>query len=257
MDLQEKLSRLGISGNLFTVYLSAINMGAATVACLAQRTGLARTTTYDAVARLEEEGLVEFQGSGRKRMVVARDPSVLMEYVAARRQMVTDMLPQLRSMYNHVKGKPQIRFYEGLEGMRTALWDSLRDDSLTLRATFSMYEIEGMPGLDEIERYRQARVERKIFMRVIRSRSRDTRAIWPSSAEDMREVRFTPPALTLAMTTLIYGNTVALMSSKRENYGLIIESEEYAAHQGMLFEAVWMASEPAPPAASQPSADAP
>lgn len=41
----------------------------------------------------------------------------------------------------------------------------------------------------------------------------------------------------------IYGNTVALISSKRENYGLIIESEEYAAHQGMLFEAVWMASE--------------
>lgn len=257
MDLQDKLGRLGISGNLFTVYLSAIDVGTATVASLAQRTGLPRTTTYDAVTRLEEEGLVEFQGSGRKRTVVARDPSVLMEYVAARRQMVTDMLPQLRSMYNHVRGKPQIRFYEGLEGIRTVLWDSLRDSSLTLRATFSMYEIEGTPGLDEIERYLQARIERNISMRAIRSRSRDTRAIWPSSKKDMREVRFTPPTLTLAMTTLIYGDTVALISSKRENYGLIIESEEYAAHQGMLFEAVWMASEPAQPAVSGQTADAP
>jgi sugar-specific transcriptional regulator TrmB len=257
LDLQDKLSRLGISGNLFTVYLSAIDIGAATVASLAQRTGLARTTTYDAVTRLEEEGLVEFQGAGRKRIVIARDPNVLMEYVAARRQMVTDMLPQLRSMYNHVKGKPQIRFYEGLEGMRTVLWDSLRDNTLTLRATFSMYEIEGMPGLDEIERYRQTRIERNIFMRVIRSHSRDTQVIWPSSKEDMRDVRFTPPALTMAMTTLIYGNTVALISSKHENYGLIIESEEYAAHQGMLFEAVWMASEPAQLGGPQQPTDAP
>ena len=148
------------------------------------------------------------------------------------------------NLYNHSAGKPNIRFYEGLDGIRTVLWDSLRDSSQVLRATFSMYEIEGIPGLDEIDRYFRASLEKNIFMRVIRSRSRDTKDIWPSTDAELREVRFTPPALTLAMTTLIYGNTVALISSKRENYGLIIESEEYAAHQGLLFEAVWMASEP-------------
>ncbi|SUA59143.1 Uncharacterised protein [Oligella ureolytica] len=121
------------------------------------------------------------------------------------------------NLYNHAAGKPNIRFYEGLDGI---------------------------PGLDEIDRYFRARLEKKIFMRVIRSRSRDTKDIWPITDAELREVRLTPPALTLAMTTLIYGNTAALISSKRENYGLIIESEEYAAHQGMLFEAVWMASEP-------------
>lgn len=49
--------------------------------------------------------IIEFQGKDHRRMVVARDPSVLMEYVAARRQMVIDMLPQLPSMYNHAAGK--------------------------------------------------------------------------------------------------------------------------------------------------------
>ncbi len=115
MDLEEKLGRLGISGNLYRVYRAAIELGEVPVSELAASAGLARTTTYDAVLRLEEEGLLRIEGADRKRHVVAHDPSVLLEYVAARRVLVTEMMPELRSMYNQAKGKPRTRFYEGAE----------------------------------------------------------------------------------------------------------------------------------------------
>lgn len=244
MDLEEKLARLGIGGSLYKVYRAAIELGTVSVAELAAGAGLPRTTTYDVVLRLEEEGLLRIDGAGRKRSVVPQDPSVLLEYVAARRAMVTEMMPELRSMYNHAKGKPKTRFYEGEEGIRTVLWDSLRA-GLPLRATFSMSELREVPGLEEIDRYRDARIAKGINMRVVRSRSRDTDDIWPTSEAELRELRWAPPDATVSMTTLIYGHCVALLSSKRENYGLIIESEEYSAHQSTLFDALWRVSTPA------------
>ncbi|AKQ57167.1 TrmB family transcriptional regulator [Bordetella hinzii] len=244
MDLEEKLGRLGISGNLYRVYRAAIELGEVPVSELAASAGLPRTTTYDAVLRLEEEGLLKIEGADRKRHVVAHDPSVLLEYVAARRVMVTEMMPELRSLYNQAKGKPKTRFYEGPEGIRTVLWDSL-NATQPLRATFSMSELREVPGLEEINRYRDARIAKGIGMRVIRSRSRDTDDIWPASQAELRELRWAPAETSVAMTTLIYGNCVAMISSKRENYGLIIESEEHAQHQRMLFDAFWASCLPA------------
>lgn len=248
MDLENKMARLGITGNVYKVYLAAVEMGEVPVSELAARAGLPRTTAYDAVARLEEEGLVEVRGAGRKRSVVAYDPSVLLEYVEARRQMVTEMLPQLRSLYNHALGKPHIRFYEGEEGIRTVLWESLNCRSGQMRAIFSMSELAAVPGLEEINHYAAERIQRGIHMKVIRSRDRDLADIWPNSEGELRELRFAPDDVPLSMTVFIYDNCVALISSKRENYGLLIESEEFAALQKTMFDAIWHMSQPGPPA---------
>lgn len=245
MNIKEKLARLGISGNLYKVYCAVMEQKESTVSTLATRAGLARTTTYDAVLRLEELGLVELSGTERRRTIVATNPGVLLEQIAAKRQLILDLLPELQSLHNRITGKPQMRFYEGEEGIQTVLWDSLRCQSGLLRATFSMSELQDTPGLDEIDRYRDERIAKGIKMQVIRSASRDTQNIWATVSEELRELRFTPPGLTVSMTTLIYDNNVALISSKRENYGLIIESEEFAAFQSTLFEALWRISTPA------------
>lgn len=245
MNIKDKLARLGISGNLYKVYCAVMEQKEATVSALASRAGLPRATTYDAVLRLQEHGLVELGGTERKRTVTAVNPGVLLEQIAAKRQLITDLLPELQSLHNQITGKPQMRFYEGEKGIQTVLWDSLRCHSGLLRATFSMSELQDIPGLDEINRYRDERVAKGLRMQVIRSASRDTQNIWATITEELRELRFTPPELTVSMTTLIYDNNVALISSTRENYGLIIESEEFARFQGTLFEALWRISLPA------------
>ncbi len=46
------------------------------------------------------------------------------------------------------------------------------------------------------------------------------------------------------MTTYIYDETVTIISSRRENFAMTIESAEFAALQRQLFEALWSASTP-------------
>lgn len=246
MNLEEKLARIGITGTLYKLYLTAIGLGGGSVTDVAARAGLARTTAHDALLKLEAEGLVKFVDQGKRRFVVARDPGVLLERLESRRQMLEDVMPVLRSMYHHESGQPSVRFHPGAEGIRTALWDTLTGDDKVLRATLSMKELMAEPGLEEMERYLTERATRGIWLQVIRSAERDVVPIWPSSQEYRRELRYAPPEHTLAMTCFIYGNKVCLISSARESYGLIIDSAEFAAFQASMFDAMWSLSTPTP-----------
>lgn len=246
MDMESKLAQIGISGTLFKLYAAAIELGEAPISDVAARAGLVRTTAYDALSRLEQEGLVVLENRGSKRYVVAEDPTVLLERLEARRQMLGELMPQLRSLYNRVKGKPGIRFYEGAEGIRTALWDTLTvtGEPKVLRGILSMGELSETPGLEEMERFIAERASRGVWLKVIRSRRKDVEPIWPSSLGELRDLRYAPDDMVLSMTTFIYDNRVSLISSRRENYGLIIESEEFAAMQRQLFDALWTVATP-------------
>lgn len=246
MDMEEKLARLGITGTLYKLYLTTVGLGGASITEVASKAGLARTTAHDALAKLEAEGLIKFVDHGKRRFVVAQDPGVLLERIEARRQMIEDVMPVLRSMYHHESGKPNVRFHPGPEGIRTTLWDTLSGGDKVLRATLSMKELMAEPGLEEMEKYLSERARRGIWLRVIRSAERDIVPIWPSSKEKLRELRYSPATHTLAMTCFIYGNKVALISSARESYGMIIDSAEYAAFQASMFDAMWSLSVPTP-----------
>jgi len=120
MGLEDTLGRLGISGNMSRVYLAAIENGPGPVSALIARTKLPKATVYDAVSKLESEGLLERRDAVGKRCIVAHDPSIMLEQIEARRQMVGEMLPELRALFNAAKGKPNIRFY-GNRSIDTAL----------------------------------------------------------------------------------------------------------------------------------------
>lgn len=246
VQIEEKLARMGISGTLYKLYLTAVGLGAASVTDVAAKAGLARTTAHDALAKLEDEGLVKFVDNGKRRFVVAQDPGVLLERIEARRQMLEEVMPVLRSMYHHESGQPNVRFHPGPEGIRTALWDTLSGGDAILRATLSMKELMAEPGLEEMERYLNERARRGIWLHVIRSAERDIVPIWPSSNEKLRELRYAPPEYSLAMTCFIYGNKVCLISSARESYGMIIDSAEFSAFQAAMFDAMWSLSAPVP-----------
>ncbi|MCP6060557.1 hypothetical protein NL388_35405, partial [Klebsiella pneumoniae] len=78
-------------------------------------------------------------------------------------------------------------------------------------------------------------VKRGIALKVLRSRNKDVEQIWPSGMEQLRELRYAPDGMTLGVTQYVYDDKVSIISSKRENYGLIIESEDFARLQSLMF----------------------
>ncbi|HEX7125418.1 MAG TPA: helix-turn-helix domain-containing protein [Thermodesulfobacteriota bacterium] len=254
MALEETLARLGIDGRRARFYLAALELGEAPITAVAQKAGVSRTTAYDLLARLLREGLVtRVEKSGRLH-VLAEDPAALLRRLDERRALLTAALPELRSVYNRSTVKPRIHFYEGAEGIRTVLLDRLQCRSRRLRGILSMQDLLEAPGRREMDRLIALRIEAGIHLQAIRSRAKEVDHIWPSSPSDLRELRYAPEGLVFAMTTYIYDHKVSFISTRRESFGMIVESEEFAALQENYFEVLWRVSEPAPVFDGEPAA---
>lgn len=92
--------------------------------------------------------------------------------------------------------------------------------------------------------YVKRRVEKGYILNVIRSKPKEVAPDWPSGPAENRDLRYPPENMVFDMTTYIYDNKVGLISTEKENFGLIIESEEFSKTMKYLFEALWQISIP-------------
>ncbi len=94
-----------------------------------------------------------------------------------------------------------------------------------------------------MEQYVARRVEAGVSLRVVRSREKELDAVWPTDPKKLREVRYSPSGMVFVMTSFIYDSKVAFISSRKENFGMIIESQDFARTFRNLFEILWISSE--------------
>ncbi|CAE7235313.1 unnamed protein product [Symbiodinium microadriaticum] len=238
-SLERDLEALGLGGRLGAYYIAALKMGSAPVHTIAREAGIGRTTAYALVERLRDEGLVTLvQKSGRTH-VVAENPDVLSRNLETRKQRLAGMLPTLRALYQEGDVTPRFQVYEGVEGIETVLNTVLLAETQTVRAILSMQELMRMPGLDVIDRFASRRVTAGKWLNVLRSRVEETDDIWPDSAADLRRVRYARADAPFVSNLFLFDNKIGVISSRRENYGLILESHEFANLQIALFDVMW------------------
>lgn len=247
MSIDQVLVQIGLQETEAKFYLAALELGQASVRDIAAKAGISRTNAYDVFSRLLEQGLVTQVGAAANKIILiaAEPPDQITELLDARRRKLDALLPELRSMHNGAAGKPRVRYYQGSEGIKLVLDDTLSARDRSLLGILSMRDLYEVPGRAWMDDFVRRRIEAGVFLRVIRSPVKDVPNIWPQSAADLREVRFASLDFVFTMTSYIYDNKVAIISSGRENFAMTIESAEFAMMQKNLFEVFW-ASCPAP-----------
>lgn len=104
MNLVEMLQAAGVDGHKADFYLASLELGEATVATIAQKAGIGRTNAYEVLDRLLATGLVATVQKGARSYVIPQDPIALLRRVECQRQVVQDVLPQLRALHNSSGG---------------------------------------------------------------------------------------------------------------------------------------------------------
>lgn len=244
MSLKESLKEFGLDDKKAKVYLAMLELGTAKAHEIAHKAKIARPTTYDILEKLSQDGLV---GSYEKRGIryyIANDPEKIKRQLQEKEKAFDAILPELKSVYNSLSAKPKISYFEGIEGIKTVLDDTIASPTKMLRGILSMNDLFKIPGKQFMDSYVKRRVEYGYKLQVIRSKPKDVGETWPTSDKELRQLRYTPPSMIFAMTTYIYNNKVGLISSKKENFGMIIESEEFHQNMNFMFEALWHVSTP-------------
>lgn len=93
---------------------------------------------------------------------------------------------------------------------------------------------------------------------MLRSPEKDLPGGWPTGPEDFRRTRYVPAEYVFTMSMIIGEVSAAMISSRRENFAVVVESLEYVEMHRNLFEVLWaVAAEELPPARCQESPQQP
>ncbi|MDP3792973.1 MAG: helix-turn-helix domain-containing protein [bacterium] len=241
----KQLTSLGLSENEAKVYVAMLELGPATVLEISAKAGVNRPTTYVQIEALKKMGLISTQTKGKKQLFMAESPEQL-EFVIERerkeieqkKEELIKLLPGLTNLFNLAGEKPQVRFFEGEEGIL-----KIQGEFLKTKAD-SIYGISDFDSVMELfpnftSAYSSKRAQRKIPSKLIYTSTKGS--FLKGSDEDfMRESKYvSKDKLSLGSDITIFGDKIAIMALKGKISGVIIEHKEMANSLRSVFELLW------------------
>lgn len=244
INIRNVLSKLGIEDKKAEIYLSCLEKGGGTAYSLAKKVGLKRPTAYDILYSLQKDGLVYISIKDNKKLFYPADPEILMSKIKEREKELGLVLPYLQNLYNSPKVKPNIMYFEGVEGIKQMYEDSLK----TLKKGDELLAYGGEDMVKYLPKYMEyyvvKRVKIGIGVRGLYKKAQEYENYALKSKEQLRELRLVDERLfDIQNEVLIYKNKVAITSFGKEMFGMIIESREIYNSQKAMFELAWQGAE--------------
>ena len=125
--LQNQLQAFGLSENEAAVYLASLTLGPSSALEIARNSSIKRATVYLVIESLQEKGLMHIEYAGLKRKFVAASPEQFEEKITALKKQYYGILPELLSLHKLKGSSGLIKYYEGLDGLKSLYETTLRE----------------------------------------------------------------------------------------------------------------------------------
>lgn len=244
------LKQVGLEENEAKIYLALLELGETTVIPLSKEASLARTTCYSVIDRMANKGLLSKVTRGKHVYLSAASPEKLHEIAILneeeareQRKTIAKVIPQLVGLSEKAPGKPKIQYFSGRQGVRAIFEDLLTSGEVKSYYLGSVQKCVGIVGESFIKDWIKRRVKAGIFSYGVRIETEEEfTTTFKSSRKKMRQIKFAPQGADFPVYTVIYGNKVAFITSKKEGFGLILESKDFTTTFKSLFDITWQAS---------------
>lgn len=241
------LLQLGLSNKEATTYMAVLETGESTIPSLAIVTKLSRGTIYDIVEKLKVKGFLSEIKKGKRRKLTAENPTNTLYSVLdsqhgelqKTKKVVEKILPTINALSGSQDFKPQIRVYEGEKGFRQ-VWDEIfsfkEKTFLSISRIETFQKFMGQEFLNEI----QARKTNLGFTsRAINEDSPQAQEMKFNDPKYFRETRLAPKEFQFPSSEIIFGDKIAMFSTREENIIVVIESKDFAETHRAYFEMLW------------------
>jgi HTH-type transcriptional regulator, sugar sensing transcriptional regulator len=216
-----------------------------TARAISIHTGISRAMTYHTLDRLVSLSLAiadTSRGATRYRPASPEALPALLEKqaqdIAQKQLLLATQLPALTSLYRLAEGKPGVRYFEGKEGVKTALYNTLETNSL-IRA---FVDLENIAPIDAINReYVAERRRRGIPKKILLVNTENSREYIEKQGTDLTEVRFLPPTIIpFRMSLELYKGNICYIALRQENILAVTihDTDMYHMH-AQIFDMLW------------------
>ncbi len=239
-DLLSVLRSIGLDDKEAQLYLCGLHVGSAPASEYAKASRLNRITSYNTLESMVRKGHFTVVKKVRGKFYAPVEP----EYLALEARKNVDTLertvPELRSLRKAKERKPNVRFFEGWEGVRHVYEHTLTAKTEIINFANSAVVRRFWPKYDE--EYVAERVKHKIPLRGIAPDDEAGRWVHGEDREKLREIRLVPEKdFDFRNEINVYDDNVAICSfgSSKDMFAVIIESKEVAETQRQIFEMAW------------------
>lgn len=229
------------------IYTVLLKNGPLPAGKLTKKTPLKRSLVYKVLEQLAELGLVEKQKKrGQAIVFQPNHPETIKDLIETRqrqaenaRAVLETVMPGLVSDFNLISGKPSVRFFEGIEGLKQIYDDILStgEDFYLIRSVYEPVYSEKIVPI--IERFIKKRVAKKISVTAITPRGFSRNNTASSLREDAKilykRTWLDKKYYDAPVEIDIYGDKIAFLSFGKELIGIIIDSPQISQALKKLF----------------------
>ncbi|MGV8150142.1 MAG: TrmB family transcriptional regulator [Candidatus Woesearchaeota archaeon] len=242
MQYEEELRKYGLSEKEAKVYLVLLRLGPSSVNDISEAADLVRTTTYDVLKKLREEGIVASMILNNIQTFEASSPEKLIHILDERKKHILPILNDLKKLKIEAAPKSRAEIFEGKHGMKT-VFDFLIENKKPLYAySNNQFMVDLLPIYGP--RFIKDRVKEKIKIKIISESSETTNKLLKSKDKiELRETRTLEEFKKIPINQYISGDTVAILGSRQdEPVGILIHNKDFAEEQRIIFNELWKIS---------------
>lgn len=242
-NLEQQLSiTANFSSKKAKVYLALLELGDATIIDIAKKAKLKRSTVYNFIPELIDEGFIRTTTQKGRRYFFIEDPQILKDRAEEKIRNMNLLIPELTKLHTVHTVKPKMTFFEGVGGLKEIYHDIVTSPKPgdTILTTLGPDGLFDHISEETAYYYVNIRIKRKVKIKIIATHNTTTEGFKKTAAKELREIKIVDnPDFMYKADMKIYGNKVAFLSFSENFIGVIIESKEISRMQRASFELMW------------------
>ncbi len=248
---QDFLNIFGLPPKSKRVLLDIIDHGVSSVAEIAVRLAMPKSSIYDAIPPLLDQSLInEYSGERGKTFGIsdkeqlARAHSLKIEELQKAQASLLSFITTHHEKDTSVK--PRIKFYSGVLGIKQAFRDMPWQKDIT--EAYMLWPTRDMIDIDEafFKWHGAQRFKHNVFIYAVekhadRKIQGDKKHEWlkNDAKKNLVSVRYLPKGVDCKMSFWLYGNKCLFASGGAEKIAFVVHSKEYCQMMKILWESLW------------------
>lgn len=242
--LNKALLQLNLTEKEIATFVVLLQNGPSSVQDIHRASGINRVSIYAAIEELKAKKLLVESRKGRKKLFVAENPESLKNLLEDKRtdllkdeELLKDLvLPMLSALYVSEKSKPQIRFFEGAEGINKIYDAYMLKSRDMINCGSYQTSITALTEKVEIDYFKTIE-KNKIFYRAILQDTELDRK-FAEIGKGIMHTKFFPRDVEVPGDIIVSGNYTALISYDKKT-SVLIEDETIAKTIRVYLEFMW------------------
>ena len=233
-NLKQQLMELGLSAREAEVYFVLINFGPSTAGQISKKVNINRTSIYQLIDSLINNGLVNYIQKGKRKIFQATSPDIFYKLQEQKLSVIKELIPKLKNASS--KEEEEVTLYSGRKGIRVIMNEVL--DSKEYVSFGSSGEFFNIMKHD-FYLFQKEKKNRKIKSRVIIGKGLKDK---PIVTDAFAQFHFISDEYMTPTTTWIYNDKVAIIVWSETPVATLIKNKEVAKAYGSYFELLWKKS---------------